>query len=227
MKIVRHETESDFFDRIEALALKVDKGERIEPHEGISFESAEEMSTFLKTENDAVVVISSSEVRKPSKSSKKAAVGLKSRIKKGVVCIQPLARSIDNNKAIQCYYEGATAHFDYLRKTFLKGLPKRFETAGLVRHIHPLRAMIARHDREIVNLNSLSISHFEETSIHEGLLLLYTVAMEVESLLAVEDRGEEHFIVESKAYNDWSAEFSHNDIVGELVAYQHSKSVAG
>jgi hypothetical protein len=224
MKIVRHETESDFFDRIEALALKVDKGERIEPHEGISFESAEEMSAFLKTENDAVVVISSSEVRKPSAASKKAAVGLKSRIKKGVVCFQPLARSIDNSKAIQCNYEGATAHFDYLRKTFLKGLPKRFEAAGLVRHIHPLRAMIARHDREIVNLNSLNISHYEERAIHEGLL--YAVAMEVESLLAVEDRGEEHFIVESKAYNDWSAEFSHNDIVGELVAYQHSKSVA-
>ena len=49
--IVRHETQEDFFARMTSLAKKLDRGEKVEACENISFEDLDEMASF-KTEQE-------------------------------------------------------------------------------------------------------------------------------------------------------------------------------
>lgn len=44
--IVRHETQEDFFARMTSLAQKLDRGEKVEACENISFEDLDEMTSF-------------------------------------------------------------------------------------------------------------------------------------------------------------------------------------
>jgi hypothetical protein len=49
--IVRHESQEDFFARMASLAQKLDRGEKVDSCENVSFEDLSEMSSF-KTEQE-------------------------------------------------------------------------------------------------------------------------------------------------------------------------------
>jgi hypothetical protein len=76
-KIIRHESQTDFFARMNLLAQQLDRGESVEACESISFEDADEMKTYQSDQHRQKVKASLSVIQGGGGEKKKTKGALK------------------------------------------------------------------------------------------------------------------------------------------------------